>query len=498
MSSMKPEHSIALTLAAHTNVGKTTLARTLLGRDVGEVRDAPHVTQLADRYTWLETPEGESLQLWDTPGFGDSQRLLKRMEKSNTRLGWFLGQVWDRVFDRGFFYTQKALRNVRDEADVVLYLVNATESPEAASYIDSEMKLLEWTEKPVIVLINQLGTEQDLEQEAADVRIWQTFLAQRYPHVFSVLPLDAFARCWVQEYPLLEAIRTSLKDGDRRELMTRLCAEWRADRIRTLDKSVDILATYLVRCAIARQPVEQAAGRLRKVLDGVLRRVDGPNAHKSAAQALSAQLRKDTKAVIDELVSYHGLEASIDKNIVDQLHQRVQPPTGLSEDKTTLVSAIVSGALTGLMADIMTGGLSLGGGLIVGTLAGAIGGRAAAVGYNRVYGTSASWIEWDANSLNELFAHAVLCYLLVAHVGRGRGKAVLQGEHPKWQQELPLAVNALREALDAIWSSRGQQAPDANAQKRIHDSLLPLVNRSIWAVLSALYPQALALRTPVV
>jgi len=36
--------TIALSLIAHTNVGKTTLARTLLGRDVGDVRDEPHVT----------------------------------------------------------------------------------------------------------------------------------------------------------------------------------------------------------------------------------------------------------------------------------------------------------------------------------------------------------------------------------------------------------------------------------------------------------------------
>ena len=32
--------TINLSLISHTNAGKTTLARTLLGRDVGEVRDA--------------------------------------------------------------------------------------------------------------------------------------------------------------------------------------------------------------------------------------------------------------------------------------------------------------------------------------------------------------------------------------------------------------------------------------------------------------------------
>ena len=71
--------SIALSLVSHTNAGKTTLARTLLGRDIGEVRDAPHVTEFADVFTMLETPQGETLRLWDTPGFGDSVRLAKRL-----------------------------------------------------------------------------------------------------------------------------------------------------------------------------------------------------------------------------------------------------------------------------------------------------------------------------------------------------------------------------------------------------------------------------------
>jgi hypothetical protein len=67
--------AIHLSLVSHTNVGKTTLARTLLGRDVGEVRDAPHVTEFADAHVLLRSADGDELTLWDTPGFGDSVRL---------------------------------------------------------------------------------------------------------------------------------------------------------------------------------------------------------------------------------------------------------------------------------------------------------------------------------------------------------------------------------------------------------------------------------------
>ena len=49
-----PMHSIHLSLVSHTNIGKTALARTLLNQDVGEVRDAPHVTEFADGHTLLQ------------------------------------------------------------------------------------------------------------------------------------------------------------------------------------------------------------------------------------------------------------------------------------------------------------------------------------------------------------------------------------------------------------------------------------------------------------
>src|SRR5262245_24407998 len=126
---------VRLSLVSHTNVGKTTLARTLLRRDIGEVRDAAHVTELAERCSAIVTPQGDELELWDTPGFGDSVRLLRRLESSGNPLGWFLSQVWDRYTDRPFWSSQEAVRNVRDEADVVLYLVNASEDPAGAGYV---------------------------------------------------------------------------------------------------------------------------------------------------------------------------------------------------------------------------------------------------------------------------------------------------------------------------------------------------------------------------
>ncbi|MDE2297579.1 MAG: GTPase domain-containing protein, partial [Burkholderiales bacterium] len=251
--------SVALSLVSHTNAGKTTLARTLLGRDVGTVRDAPHVTEFADVYTMLESAQGERLLLWDTPGFGDSVRLVKRLRASANPLGWFVSEVWDRWRDRAFWASQQALRNVRDEADVLLYLVNAAESPEAAGYVAPEMELLGWTGKPVIVLLNQLGAPREAAFEAAEIERWRSHLAA-YAHVKAVLPLDAFARCWVQEITLLRAIEAAL-GGAQRALMARLREAWQAQRLQTFDAAARALARSLARLAAAYQELPDP-GRL--------------------------------------------------------------------------------------------------------------------------------------------------------------------------------------------------------------------------------------------
>jgi len=135
--------TIALSLIAHTNVGKTTLARTLLARDIGEVRDAPHVTGSAERYTMIESTHGDVLALWDTPGFGDSARLARRLADLDHPIVSLLAMTWDRWRDRALWSSQQAVRNVRDEADVVLYLVNASESPVDAGYVAPELTILE-------------------------------------------------------------------------------------------------------------------------------------------------------------------------------------------------------------------------------------------------------------------------------------------------------------------------------------------------------------------
>ena len=158
------------------------------------MRDEPHVTEFSEDHLLLRSPAGDELRLWDTPGLGDSVRLVRRLRLQGRALGWFMTEVWDRWRDRSFWSTQQALHHVREQSQVVLYLVNAAESPEAAGYIEAEMELLAWLDKPVLVLLNQLGAPRDAASEAQDVTRWRRHLVGLHASV-QVLPMDAFARC---------------------------------------------------------------------------------------------------------------------------------------------------------------------------------------------------------------------------------------------------------------------------------------------------------------
>jgi len=495
---------LSLSLVSHTNAGKTTLARTLLGRDVGTVRDAPHVTEFADVFTMLETPQGEQLLLWDTPGFGDSLRLVKRLRASSNPIGWLVAEVWDRWRDRPFWASQQAMKNVRDEAEVMLYLVNASESPEAAGYVAPEMELLGWIDKPVIVLLNQLGAPREGAHEDADLRRWREHLA-RYPHVRAVLPLDAFARCWVQEGTLLQAIEAALP-AERRALMGRLRAAWSAQRLQVFDAAMESLAGSLARLAGAFEEVPDQAtigARLRRVgtAIGIGNADQTPTAlaQKALAERLDAEVRANTA----ELIALHGLEGQAQGEILTRLATHFETRLRMDEGKAALWGGMVSGALVGLKADILSGGLTLGGGLLAGGLIGALGAAGLARCVNLVRGTDRSFVAWNAEALDQLLEAALLRYLAVAHFGRGRGEWAQGESPPHWRDVIQQSLAPHREALAMIWRERdargeggkgGERAEGVAGERLITAALAPVLREAAIDALHTLYPDAPPLR----
>jgi len=463
---------IQLSLISHTNVGKTTLARTLLGRTLGEVRDAPHVTALAEAQAMIETPAGDALALWDTPGFGDSARLAQRLERSGSPIGWLLSEVWDRWRDRPFWSSQQAVRNVRDHADVVLYLVNAAEHPGDAGYVAPEMRILEWVGKPAIVLLNQVGAPRPHAEEAAEEARWRSHLGG-HRIVRAVLTLDAFARCWVQEFTLLAAVAEALPD-DKRPAFERLRAAWRARRMATFDAAMGQLATQLARAACDREPVADRGVRaaLREV--GValgLGRESEPTARELAMQRLAERLDADVRATTDRLIEIHALEGRAAADVLARIAEDFAVQTRASEGKAAVLGGLVTGAFTGLKADLATGGLTFGAGLLVGGVLGALGAAGIARGYNLVSGTRETAVRWSDEFLEGFFASALLRYLAVAHYGRGRGEWS-QSEHPAfWKDAVAETVILRHDALQAIWAERSGDCDTARLSAALRGEL---------------------------
>ncbi len=477
---------IALALVSHTNVGKTTLARTLLGRDVGTVRDAPHVTETAERFTLIQSVAGDALELWDTPGFGDSVRLAKRLAKRGNPLGWFLTEVWDRFRDKPFWSTQQALRAVLEHADVVLYLVNASESPQDAGYVAPEMRVLKLIGKPVLVLLNQLGPPKPEAEEAAQVEQWRRQLAP-YSQVRAVLPLDAFARCWVQEFALLDAVRDALP-ADRREAFARLDEAWRARREQTFAASMRVLAQRLARAATDRERVADAGlrGKLRELgaALGLPGSVDA-TPRQAAMAALAARLDADIRESTERLIELHGLGGHARQEILTRLAEHYAVNERLSESKAALLGGAVTGALAGLKADIASGGLTLGGGLLVGGVLGALGAAGLARGVNLLRGTEYTAIAWTDEVLDELAESALLAYLAVAHHGRGRGDWAPSAAPQHWQQVVGEAMQQRRESRRTFWARRSE-ATESDLAATFEGELAVTARQ----VLRRLYPQA--------
>lgn len=473
---------IALSLISHTNIGKTTLARTLLRKEIGLVADRAHVTLESQKYTVLETEAGESLQLWDTPGFPNCQKILSRLQGAKNPILRILTEVWDRFRDRPSWCAQQAVLNVQHEADVVLYLVNATEEPNMAGYIASELQLLEWIGKPVIILLNQIGPPKDREEQQRLEQPWKDYFA-RYGFVRAVHSLDAFSRCWVQEGILFETIQ-SLLPPDGRQLMTRLFVAWKHTNLTVFHAAMQQWAMLVSTAARAR----------------VMTKGDGSPMERQKQQAVDGLLRGLVNAVgatTKAVIALHGLEGDA-VGIIQARMEHVEVQRGSRGlDETTLGGtaiggiggALTSGAYAGLHLDAAAGGVSMGlftvAGAVVGGVLGFLGGEAWA---ERRVGNTPTPVTWSDEYLDLLVQDVIVRYLAIAHFGRGQGQYVSDPENPRfWVEKVKTLVARQQTVLHEQWTGLRAQDPKPRTDKN-PTPLTALLTSMTLELLWSVYP----------
>jgi len=478
--------SIDLALVSHTNVGKTTLARTLLGREVGEVRDAPHVTEVAEVHVLLRSPDGDELRLWDTPGFGDSARLVQRLQSSDNPVGWLLREVWDRYRDRPFWCSQQAVLAARASADVVLYLANAAESPRDAGYLPAEAQILRWLGKPVLVLLNQIGPPRPRAEEEAERERWRAQFAA-HGLTCDVLPLDAFARCWVQEGMLLKAVSRHLPAG-KTTALARLQEQWTTGSLERFAVCMQALAGQLSAAAHDAEPIDEPAESVgaRVMIRLGLRRDD--SARSGAMSALAQRVDIGVKSATESMIATNGLEGAATETILKRVQESYATQDPIPEGRAALLGGVLTGALAGLKADLATGGLTMGAGALVGGLLGGLGGAGIARGLNKLTGVERTSLYWPDEFLDGLLRAGVLRYLAVAHYGRGRGRFVEGESPPFWFEAVQSLIAERTDGLHAIWSRARSGSPPETTARDIEHELRVLTAE----VLTRLYPDAVS------
>jgi hypothetical protein len=135
----------------------------------------------------------------------------------------------------------------------------------------------------------------------------------------------------------------------------------------------------------------------------------------------------------------------------------------------------------------MAGGLTLGGGALLGAIVGALTMAGAAWGFNVGTDRNHPTVQFADAFLHTLLVGAVLRYLAVAHFGRGRGNFV-EGEAPAfWQAEVEQAVAVQLTDLAQLWRSVRAAPDDAAALELVY----PQVAGVIRATFRRLYPDAI-------
>ena len=476
------EHDLSISLISHTNVGKTTLARTLLKKDIGEVLDQAHVTDEASAFAFIATPDGKRALLWDTPGFGDSARLLKRLRAEHNPLQWIKSQLWDRFRDRPLWCTQQAVHNVREVADVVLYLANASEDPSMASYVTLEMQVLEWIGKPVIVLLNQTGMPISVAARLASEKSWKDHLSG-HGVVRAVTSLDAFTRCWVQEGLLLKLVQVHLPEA-RQDLASEILSVWINEQRQLLTQSIDILASMLARAALDSEPISSG---------GIARLV-----RRRALTALGERFSNAVRRATDEVIALNGLAGASHAELSSTLEDVRAPGERPDPWRAGALGGAAGGALGGLAADLASGGLSFGGGAVAGAILGALGLGGAAWGSQQLGGEEEPRLVWSAEFIERQLRDALLRYLSIAHFGRGGGEFRERAHPDFWREAVAEALAPgsvrLRKRLQDL-----QRSNEVSSEAVLKNELSQLLLEVIQRLLTTFYPgseQFLAIPPP--
>jgi hypothetical protein len=342
---------LKLAVVGHTNVGKTSLLRTLT-RDVGfgEVSHRPSTTRHVEGARL--SVDGEALlELYDTPGLEDAIALLdylERLDRPGERLD---GPARIARFLEGsearqrFEQEAKVLRQLL-ASDAGLYVIDARE-PVLAKYRD-ELSVLASCGKPLLPVFNFVSSSEQREPQ------WREALARLGLH--ALVRFDSVAPPQDGEQRLYENLALLLEDS--RSQLERLVRDHETQRTARHTSAAQLIADLLIDCAAYRHSVKSAE-----------------KAEQQAINALRKAVRQREQRCVEALLKLYAFRPGdataaelplLDGRWGDDLFN----PETLRQLGVNVGSGIAAGAAAGAGVDLLVGGLTLGTAALAGAIAG--------------------------------------------------------------------------------------------------------------------------------
>ncbi len=340
---------LSLAVVGHTNVGKTSLLRTLT-RDAGfgEVSHRPGTTRHVEGAR-LSAQGVPVLELWDTPGLEDAIALfdyLERLDRPGERLD---GPARiERFLDapearQRFEQEAKVLRQLIG-SDAGLYVIDARE-PVLAKYRD-ELAVLALCGRPLLPVLNFVATPGNREEQ------WREALARLGLH--ALVRFDSVAPPADGEHRLYQSLALLLERA--RPQLEALIADHQAQAAARHQAGARLVAELLLDVAACRQIVP-------------------PAEEQRAIAALHQRVRQREQQCVEALLQLFAFQRGdaeagelplLDGRWGDDLFN----PETLRQLGVRVGSGMAAGAAAGAGVDLLVGGLTLGMAALAGALAG--------------------------------------------------------------------------------------------------------------------------------
>jgi rhodanese-related sulfurtransferase len=225
--------------------------------------------------------------------------------------------------------------------------------------------------------------------------------------VKQVSTLDAFTRCWIQEHRIFSQAAGVLSGG-KRDTARLLGEAWASRQLDVFEDSIEMLAG-LAAAALA-DTEELSASSLLDKLKQLVRKGDRDRDFEGAQRAMYARLSERTKDTVNRLIARHGLSGETASQLATASREAFAVKRNVEESLMAAIGGMGAGLLGGLCADLAAGGMTFGGGALVGMLAGGATTFALAKGYNLTQ-TGTNRVRWSEAHFVDQVKSILLLYL---------------------------------------------------------------------------------------